>query len=343
MTEHKRGWAMPAATAPPRASVDAGTVAQRFNYGWTEEEHDGLANTYWWYAVSVRVDPNEVIASDDSGDLWAISFTTDGEDGVTFGDAVRVRETYVPVQSSDGSAATQLVARRAQRVLAANLSRPSDRPNPTARANEPHTEENTNMNDRVRAFLTRQGLDPDTATEDQITAAEAFADLPTTETAPEGTEPAAGDDPSGAEPEAAPAIDAPAEPVLAAAASAADPFAAEQARQLAATSAEVVDLRTRIDARDTAETTERRDGLAQTWVADGRIYPAEHDHYRSLLDIDEERTVGLANALAPGRVPLRERGVAHTSTSATGAASTAIGAPTATGWFPQLNDNGKGA
>lgn len=116
---------MPPTQPPASASIDVGTIRTRFNWEWAMDADNGVEqDTYWWWARSIRVDPNEVIADDDEGGLWSIPFTTDGADEVTFGTPVRVRETYVPIEG-DGVAATAAVTRRRQRVAAAALTRPS--------------------------------------------------------------------------------------------------------------------------------------------------------------------------------------------------------------------------
>lgn len=174
------------------------------------------------------------------------------------------------------------------------------------------------MDQRVRTFLERQGLDPETASEDQINAASvlaAAAVLPDPETDPDAPAP----DPAAEVTDDEPEPDD-------------DPIAAEQARQLAEATARVAALEDDAQQRNTRETGDRRDGLATAWVQDGRIAPAERQHYRDLLDVDETRTIALATALAPGRIPVTERGIAATDDTA---AATA-GLPGH--WFPQLQD-----
>jgi phage I-like protein len=87
-------------------------------------------------------------------------------------------------------------------------------------------------------------------------------------------------------------------------------------------------LEQRDNAREVAATTARRDRLVQTALSEGRIAPTEHDHYRSMLEVDEERTTKLLTALAAGRVPVAERGTAPSATSE--AADN--------GWFPQFEN-----
>jgi hypothetical protein len=60
--------------------------------------------------------------------------------------------------------------------------------------------------------------------------------------------------------------------------------------------------------------------LASAWLTEGRITRAERDHYRGLLDIDEDRTKALAESLAPGRVPVTG-GATQTLSAATGVLS----------------------
>jgi hypothetical protein len=164
----------PGPATAPIASVDTGTIRQRFNYDWATDSDNGAdQDTYWWWARSIRVDPNEVIADDDEGGIWSIPFTTDGTDDVTFGTPVRVAETFIPVQAGEGAAATAVVQRRRQRVAASALERPSKptRPNQAAAESAPANERNP-MDAAVLQALARQhGLDPETATEDQVNAA----------------------------------------------------------------------------------------------------------------------------------------------------------------------------
>jgi hypothetical protein len=306
--------------APAHASVDAGTIRQRFNWDWAESSHDDFdQNTYWWYAISIRVDPNEVIAEDDEGNLWSVPFSTDGEDAVTFGAPVRVRETFVPVTAGNGAAATAAASRLGQRVLASALERP-DKPerntNPAASA-RPEPQEDK-VPDITPDQLQRLRALPEDADQEQIDAALTAE--------PE----AASGEPEAPETPEAPERTEEREPVTAAA-SAADPIDDEMRRQLEENSRRVAELEAQASARQETETSARRDGLASQWVQEGRITPAERDHYRGMLDIDEDRTVGLAKSLAPGRVPVDHlRGSAATPGTGTDM--------TTTGWFSQLQE-----
>jgi hypothetical protein len=302
----------PMATKTATASVSVDRIVGQFeDWAWNEDDqHDGFS-TYWWFARDIRLDPDEVIAGDGEGGTFRVPFSTDGEHGVTFGTPVEVRETYVDV-TAPAAAASAAQDRHSQRVLAHDLPVPDRITNQARASAEPDHEEKT-MDESVRTFLERQGLDPETVTEDQINAASVFAAasaLPDHE--PKTT--------ADLEPDPAP------DPVLEPAAAATDPVADEQARKLEETSREVAELKAAAAAREDREIRERRDGLATAWVQEGRITPAEHDHYRGLLDINEDGTVALASKLAAGRVPVDGR-------RGTAAADTEI---TTTGWFPQL-------
>lgn len=304
----------------PTASVDVTSVRDRFNFEWATSPDNGVEeDTYWWWARSVRADPNEVIADDGEGNLWAVTFSYDEpSDTVTFGAPVRVREAFVPVQSGDGAAASALVSRRRQVVLAAALEKPSKAPrSSTTAASRPlPDQEVAPMAIDVAALRSRLQLSeeqlPDDATEEQInTALSAEAEVPETpETpAPEAETPA---------PEAEPVP----EPVAASV-----PDTVTVSRQVwEQTNKRLTDVEASERSRTQAETKTRRDTLASEWVTQGRIAPSEHQHYRGMLDVDEAKTTTLASALEPGRIPVTERG---SSASADDSSSSGEG----TGWF----------
>lgn len=301
--------AVKAMADPVRASVDIATVRDRFNFDWAMSDPIDGVDTYWWWAISIRVDPAEVIADDGEGNLWSVPFTTDGEDQVTFGEPVRVRQTFVPVQAGEGVMATAVVTRRRQQVLAEQLDRPTkpDREsNPAAASAGPDNEEHP-MDDTVRQALARQhGLDPDTATEDEVNAAViAASETP--------------------EPEETPApeaehVETP-EPVAASAA--VDPEALAQLQADAAAG------------RQAAETlaTQARDTAINAAIGEGRIAPARRAHYEAAWAADQDGTRRLLTAsvddggLAPGLVPVgKEQGTAEASEESAAVLP----------WFPEL-------
>lgn len=302
----------PMATRTATASVSVDRIVGQFeDWAWgMDEPHDGF-NTYWWFARDVRVDPDEVIAADGEGGTYRVPFTTDGEHQVTFGVPVEVRETYVDL-SAAGAAASAAQARHTQQVLAHDLPTPDRITNHKARATAEPEPKEPRMDTSVRTFLEGQGLDPETASEDQINAASVFAAASALPDPEGGPKPDPPEDP----PKPEDGTDPPEEDLPPAAASTA--IDDERDRKLEEVTQEVASMKQK-------ETTDRRDGLATAWVQDGRIAPAEHDHYRGLLDIDETKTVALASKLSPGRVPVDgSRGIA------------ALSEITSTGWFPSL-------
>lgn len=169
------------------------------------------------------------------------------------------------------------------------------------------------MDDTVlKALAAKYGL-PDSASEDDVNAAAVAAAIEALKP-PETTDDA--DATAQAEKDAADAAalaTAEADQAAAAEAEAAkgagegtetDPILAEQAKQLAAATARIATMEAREAAREKAATASRRDGKTDKLVAEGRITPAEHGHYRHLYDIDEPGVDKLCASLAPGRVPV---------------------------------------
>lgn len=305
----------------PTASIDVGTVRQRFNFDWaTSEPVDGI-DTYWWWARSIRVDPNEIIADDDEGNLWSVPFSTDGADAVTFGEPVKVRETYVPVSAGDGAVATEVVQRRRQRVAdgGAALERPAKqtpqggtRPPLTPAATERHDhEENQTMPIDLDQLRTRLGL-PEDATEEQI------------------NETLAAEQPETFTQDQVDAVVASAREEAAAAASTSDDetvrfdrTTADQLRADAAAGREAREQQIRSE----------RDQLVAAAVEDGRIPPARREHWRNLLNHDPEGTASTLASLEKGLIPVTQRGTSKNDDDAA-ASDTAT-----TGWFSQLKED----
>lgn len=61
--------------------------------------------------------------------------------------------------------------------------------------------------------------------------------------------------------------------------------------------------------------TDRREGVIQSALRDGRISASSADHYRALLEADEERTTALLSSLTKNSVPVAELGHGDDSTS----------------------------
>jgi hypothetical protein len=316
---------MPTGT-PALASVDVSVVRQRFNYDWAMDPENGAdQDTYWWWACSVRVDPSEVIAADEEGNLWSVSFTTDGEDEVTFGTPVRVRETFVPVEAAAGAAASEVVARRTQRVLASELAKPDkpDRDNPAATRPEEVAAMSPGID--IAALRTRTGLSvedlPDDATEEQIN--EALAKEPV------GSEPEPEPEPEAAPSEVEPEAAAASERTVTV-----DRTQWEETQRDAAAGA----------AARRAQLSAELDSEADAAVRDGRIAPASRPQWRTAIDPGEnpdaaataraEAEKTALRGLAAGRVPVDgPRGTQPSAATAEGdsllaATRSALGIPT---------------
>jgi hypothetical protein len=268
------------------ASVSAATIRERFNFDWaTSEPIDGM-DTYWWWARDVRVDPNEVIADDDEGNCWSIPYETDGKDGITFGEPVKVREEFVPVTASATSVVANFRERKEQRVLASNLERPEKpAPKPAAFV-QPDNEEDTMDAKAIRESL---GLAEDATDEEVIAKGQELREAAETEeTTEEETT------------EETPETEAVEEPVAASV----DPDALEQLRSDAAAGREA----------RTTQLSAERDGLIAAAVKAGKFAPAVAASYRAQLDKGgdiEASTRKFIEELADDVVPVTEMGASH--------------------------------
>ena len=314
--------AAPAPATHTTASVDVDIVIDRFRTEWREDpEHD----RWWWWPRSIRVDPNELIVDDDQGHLYALPFETDGENAVTFGEPVQVRETYVPVTTATRTTAMAAIGRRKQSAVT-SFSKPQYPPKP---GNAPATktpEETTSVTpEEIREAL---GLTAD-ATDEQVRermaagqAALDADDAPTGDVA--GTTP---DAPAATT--AAPATTTSTAPAPAAAATA-DVTAA--ARVAAADAVQRELIRRDEDAAKTAAFEAKRDEYLEAKVADGSFHRDAKAAFA--LSMPNETAFEAAKAeidkLTPGVVPLLQRRPKQ------GAPSTAASAATDPGKMSRL-------
>lgn len=285
----------PAATAAPAAvapgselSVSTDVIRQRFNWDWAMGDNDTELETYWWWARDIRVDDDEVIADDDEGNLWSVPYTTDGEDTVTFGEPVRVRQTFVPVSAAKVATFARPSKPQPSRQPAAAAA---NHPAATGRSNDP--EGGANMDADVRDILVGLGLNPEEATEQQVQIATDAA------TQRQATDPAAGsDEPDTPEAEAGdtPAVAETPEADRVPVAAAADPIQATKDQAMTDMAAELAGMRSREQARLAAEAKTRRDQKVSAAVGK-QITPAEADHYRGLYELPGDDTEAKVDAL----------------------------------------------
>jgi hypothetical protein len=328
--------------APAALSVSTDTVWEQFQFGWVRE-NDSAQNTTWWWARDIRLDPTPeeaggnwpavILADDDDGHLWFVPFSTDGNNVVTFGEPVPRNPPQYPPATPEPAAAA-IVATfsrprelgRAPTAAAAGSTAATERPEP----------EGVTMDDAVRDVLASRGIDPATATEEQIAAAQVLAEAPEqppgtppgTEPAPvPGTQPPPNQPPAPAPP--TPPGAPPAEPLPGDAPPAAPPAVPAPASAAAAPPSALTQTVDRAQweemQREVALSRQERranesrdlDAAALAAVHDGRIAPSVREAWRAEIDPgDNPDAASLARAqaaqaalaaLPAGRLPLDPR------------------------------------
>jgi hypothetical protein len=250
--------------------------------------------------TAIRLDdagkPYLKVIDEQTGNLFRVDFTVKGSE-VTFGEFVEVIEQDVPVAARAADAPRP----------AAPLARWGSREALRAAVQTIENEEASSMTEEQRRDLAAaHGLDPDTATEEQVI--EAVVAAVHVEPDPEPVEPNPDPDPE-------PVVREP-EPALTATVSRAQ---WEQQQR------EVAELRAKVAEREAREARERRDGLITAALTDGRLAPSERQTWREQLDAAPEATEHLLASLRPGAVPVHERGHDGSDAVAAGVEGT--------GWF----------
>lgn len=292
-----------------RAAVDIDLVERAF---YTEI---ATGDDYWWWIRAERFDDSsglQLIVDRDDGTLVRMPVSVNGSD-ITFGDPVEVTEEYpdrAPVAAAALVAGMAIVEReRGADVLihASRADTTQDRPAIKA------TSGGGVMDDATRrALATRVGLDPESATEDEINAK--IDEMRTTAESPEG-EPEgqpSGDpanqpegEPEG-QPEGEPANQPEGEPAAPVEAGRGDgPVTLDR------DTFNKLQAGAEAGSRLAAEQVARDDNdFISNAIKAGKFAPSRREHYLKLMQADREGTRQLIDGLFEGTIPVTERGSA---------------------------------
>lgn len=280
-----------AATPPanPAATIETDDVRRQF--------YDDPPGSWWWIRA-IQLDPMQIIADDDEGNLYRVPFSISG-DVVTFEDPVEVSIVY-----QDAAAAAATHAPAASGFAAPEGATVTYPTREAARAgivlpDDPATPEGNRMTPEQLAQI---GLAPDA---DEATITARLAELVADPTAPAPTaEDTADDD--------APAVDPPA-PVVDPAVPAPvdiDPANLPEGTVLvdAATFAQVSQNAAAGAAAAERLANARRDETINAAIRDGKITRARAGHWRDAWKADAAGAEAALAGLQKGLIPVSERG-----------------------------------
>jgi hypothetical protein len=280
----------------------------------------------WWWIRAVLINPLQIVVDDDMGSLWLVDVMTDADDNITFGEPQEVKVQYV-------AAAGLPNIRQPGQIIAATHETPADtgreaRPDETAPA--PQVQDSTTQQEE-RTMLTedalrRLGLEPG-ASDAEISAAilaAAEGEQPggggegeqpgqgeqpgEGDTPPgEGEQPGGGEATPGEQPGETATLTIPEGMQLI------DSTVLTELQQgVAASNAEIAKQRIK----------ERDEFIAGACRA-GKFARSRIAHFTSLWETDPDGTRELINKLAPGLVPVAERGSSDPAEVAATAAAAA--------------------
>lgn len=288
------------------ASVDSGDVRCAFY------DQIAVGDRYYWWLHQMFVDPQAVVAEDESGEYWYVSYSVEGNT-VTFGDPVQVFIQWVETEGGAVAASSSKLpsfGKPEQTFASAVESRPADRQaeinKKEASANVPKTKINLEAL-RKRANLSEEQL-PDDATEEQINEAlSAEPEEPDTdEDESDEDETEEGDDETVVENDNKDAVTVDA-----------SAYKAMQARLAA--------LEKKEDGREKVAQLSEVDQA----IKDRKIPPSRKAHYLSLMTRDPKGTKEFLNKLEKDAVPGGEIGTSRSNEDASGR-------PMGTGLLPEL-------
>lgn len=289
----------------------------------------------WWWIQAILIDPNELVVEDDeSGQLYKLTFETDGEGNVTFGEPDPVKIDYIPdTREAQKAAASHVAATLAiGRQVAASWDTRTD--------SRPTTASGGAMD--PKQIRERLGL-PEDASDEQVketlkelndaagTEEPESKVVPGTTVTPAGTgqaEPEAKVTPDGATAEDDPNNVATAALKLPKGMVAIDEATLETLKVGASAG---IEIKTKTELQE-------RQQLVTAAIADGRIAPAGREHWLNSLEKDPTAKATL-ESLQKGLVPVQMRELGRGGNGAEGEVAAAGGdleLETVNGWTDSL-------
>jgi hypothetical protein len=270
------------------ASVDVEDVSRAF-YG---HEATGM----WDWVRSIRLDPNELIVeAEDSGDVFRIPFTVDG-DTIVLGDRQQVKVEYRDVAAAEQRTAATWTTRAASRPKGGTMSTTIDLDALRARLKLPADADEEAINAALKASENADDDDEEREGDEEKPAVDPSPQIPGPGSPDQPGEDDVESDKEDEEekPEGEPARQ------KASGAVAIDAAALEQLRRDAASGRKAHERQERED----------RTRLFASAIGEGRFPPSRRKHYERLWAADPEGTRRLLTAsvseggLAPGSVPV---------------------------------------
>ncbi|HEU5046146.1 MAG TPA: hypothetical protein VFT75_18645 [Nocardioidaceae bacterium] len=261
--------------------------------------YDSLdAHQMWWWVRQVLVNPLQLVVDDDEGGLWLIDVTVGTDETITFGEPSAIKVEYVAAAKAGAA-----VARPGQ-LVASSFASANDagaRPRATIPADpegdepEDTPEEEHNEMKLTPEALAALGLPPE-ASDADISAAIIARGQQAPSDSGGTTEPEPQPEPEPApQPEAQPTeLQVPEGMELL------DSATAQEMRELVAAGR----------AEREAQQLRDRDQLLSSAVMAGKFPRSRLEHYQVMFSADPEGTKQLISKMAPGVIPVTERGSA---------------------------------
>lgn len=276
--------------------------------------YDSLdAHQMWWWIRQVLINPLQLVVDDDEGGLYVVDVTAASDGTFTFGEPQSVKVEYVAAAKANGMAAKgQLIASSFASADDSGARPRATIPTEDADASAQTPEEEQDDMKLTPEALAALGLKAD-ATDAEISAAIIAKGQQT----PDGDDGAESGNDTGTAPEPEPTPDP--EPAPNSQLQVPEGMQLVDTEQWAEVQQEIAASRSRREADASAE----RDRLIGDAVKAGKFPRSRVEHYTNLYNSDPEGTKQVLSSLAPGVIPVHERGIAPADNGGSGAADNA--------------------
>lgn len=289
---------------------------------------------YWWWIREVRVNPAELIVDTDDGELLRVTYTIGSDDSIVFGEPVTVKIEYVDVAAAGSPSIDvhRLVAVEKGQAVAARWTDAETAGRPDREGNVTPTPPSATMPGTTQEvdvklsddLLAKLGLESGASEEDINKAlAERLADdggdggtpgtggetTATPEPTPDpGTQPSGDPTDPGGQPAPAPAPETQPSGEPTGEAEGTPTVPDGQVLVDAGAFKSMTDFMARTEAKAKADEEAGRNRILDDAIQAGKFPRARRAHYEALLKADPEGAKATIDSLAPGLVPVAERG-----------------------------------